>query len=107
MGQRKVRSLGKKEAKKLFLEIRKDRDRIELNTKHIFDHHRERKWTRLEILQLICDRRGDFEENKQPSAWDDSWLWKVDDEDGRSCTFPLRIEEDEKGNIIFVITAIR
>ncbi|MES2614682.1 MAG: hypothetical protein V4591_04625 [Bdellovibrionota bacterium] len=107
MGKRKVQSLGKAEARRIFFQIRKDRSRIELNVRHIFCDHPERQWTKVEILQLICDRQGSFEENNQPSAWEDSWLWKVVDDDDRKCTFPLRIEEDENGNIIFVITAIR
>ena len=107
MGQRKVRSLGKAEARRLFFQVRKDRKRVQLNVKHIFCDHPERKWSRLEIIHLICEKQGSFEENKQPSAWDDSWLWKVVDDDGHDCIFPLRIEEDENGNIIFVITAIR
>ena len=61
----------------------------------------------MEILHLICDKQGSFEENNQPSAQEDSWLWKVVDDDDRNCIFPLHIEEDENGNIIFVITAIR
>lgn len=107
MGQRKVRSLGKAEARRLFFQIRKDRKRVELNYYHIFVHHSERKWTKMEILHLICEKQGSFEENNQPSAWEDSWLWKVVDDEEQLCTFPLRIEEDENGNIIFVITAIR
>jgi hypothetical protein len=107
MGSRKRLSLGKAEARRLFFQIRKDRKRIELNTKHIFDHHPERQWSRMELLYLLCEKQGSFEENQQPSAWENSWLWKVLDDDNRKCTFALCLEEEENGNIIFIITAIR
>ena len=108
--EEKVVACEELEAYRRFLAARKDPKRVRIRWKHISTDHPERKWTRLEILNLVCSadcRVSEFVKNEQPSAWEHSWIWKTPDEDGRPCQFPLQLREDDGGNIILVITAIR
>lgn len=98
--------------RKLFFQIRKSARVIVKG--HAYIDHPERKFTQIEILNLIRSGRGTINENQARTATPGSVLFKVKDDLDRDCELVVLIEEELKkedevsvAHMIIVISAYR
>ena len=68
--------------------------------KHCWQDHVERKFTRLEVLNLLLGK-GSLSDNFFPSAAPHSFIWRCRDLDGERVEITLIIRDD-----VVIITAI-
>lgn len=88
--------LGLAEKRKRFFEIR-EKCRVVVKY-HAYADYPERKFSQLELKNLVKHGNGRVMENQSPEAIEDSFLYYPKDEDGRECKLVLLLKEIEFEN---------
>jgi hypothetical protein len=91
------------DAKKEFFKLRKIR-RIQVCEEHVIDDHPERGYTVDEVVNLVLGF-GTFEDTNDPRYIGDRFYWRTKDLSENLMRLVIEFDEDEVGNLIFVVSA--
>ncbi len=102
--------MGLTDKKRIFFRIRKTCSIIV--KRHAYLDYPERKFTQLEIINIIRNNNGQIAKNDYPSAKEGSVLFVTSDDDGNKCELVLFVEEEmdcltKSKKMIIAISAYR
>ncbi len=95
------------EARRKFTELRSDRSRVEVRTRHVVGDHPERKFTYQEVVYLVTSVPGQLKDNHVDNPAPDSFVWWCKDAKDNQCQLCVQFKEREDGEVIMVISAFR
>lgn len=85
--------MGLADSRRLFFQIRSNCKILVRN--HAFADYPERGFTKLELINLVKQGKGNFRDNDSPDAIAGSFLFFPKDDEDRECKLVILIEEVE------------
>ncbi len=92
------------DAKKLFFELRK-RNRIDVCIDHVVDDHPERGYSFDEVVSLLKNTHGRFQDTTDLNLRGVRFYWRTKDILGKNLRLVIEFETDEDGKLILVVSA--
>lgn len=94
------------EAKKVFHAIRRDENRVFVD-EHAYADYPDRKFTEQEVIKLISNTKGQFQDTDDSDYLGKRFFWRTKDLSNRWIRIVLELDKDEEGNFILAISAWR